>query len=95
MTPIVQIILTLLQTIASVAAGTTSNKNVTMLLGLVTDAIQLGNAAYGALVSLNTDITAMVAAKADPTQDQWNALKARSDKAHATIQGTGGASSVT
>lgn len=83
----ITIILTLLQTIAGIASSkVASGSNVGMLLNLVSDAIKLGDAGYEALVSLNSEVAAMAAAKTDPTQDQWDALKARSDAAHAAIQ---------
>lgn len=56
------------------------------LLGLGGQLISQGEAGADALHDLTDDIQAMVAEGRDPTDDEWSALKARSDAAHAAIQ---------
>lgn len=49
--------------------------------------IKLGDQGATELQALTGQIKQMVTANRDPTESEWDALKARSDAAHATIQG--------
>lgn len=52
--------------------------------------VSQGAAGTTALQALTAQIKQMVAAKRDPTAEEWAALEARAKAAHAIIQGTPG-----
>lgn len=66
--------------VAGVAVGT--------LLNFGADLIDKGEEGAAELESLNVQVQTMVTENRGPTDDELNALKARSDAAHAAIQGT-------
>jgi len=51
-------------------------------------ALGAGAEGIAAIQALTEQMQAMVSAGRDPTIDEWSELKARSDAAHALIQGT-------
>jgi len=57
------------------------------VLGTAIAAIGAGEQGYAGLQSLTEHMQAMIAKGTDPTADDWAELKARSDAAHAAIQG--------
>lgn len=58
------------------------------ILNTAANLIAAGEAGAGELAALTAHVRAMVAAGTDPTSTDWEQLQARSDAAHALIQGT-------
>jgi hypothetical protein len=56
------------------------------ILSAVAAILQIGPAAQPQLYALNDTVQAMVKADRDPTEAEFNELKARSDAAHALLQ---------
>lgn len=76
-----------LRAIASApAASSFLSPLVDELLSLGAALIEQGDIAVTQLQELTTQIENMVAAKRDPTEVEWAALRARSDAAYAIIQ---------
>lgn len=59
------------------------------ILSIAATLVEQGEAGASAFQGFTQEIQAMVASGGEPTADQWATLKARSDAAHAAIQGTG------
>lgn len=74
-------------TSASPVASSFISHSVEDILNAAATFIERGEAGAEQLKALTDQIKAMVAANRDPTADEWAALKARSDAAHAIIQG--------
>lgn len=55
------------------------------LLSLGAQLIEVGDAGAADLAALTQQIKSMTAQGRDPTQAEWDALRSRSDAAHATI----------
>lgn len=80
----------LLKGIASVAGSAgVEGAAVGVLLSFGADLIDKGEEGAAELSALNDQVTAMVAANRGPTEDEINALIARSDAAHKAIQDSG------
>ena len=77
----------LLRTIAT-AAQSFLGPVVSEVMSAAPALIESGDAGAVALNDLTLQIKGMIAAGRDPTEAEWNALKARSDAAHAVIQDT-------
>lgn len=90
--PTVSIIAALLKALADTAAsaqpGQESEKlgDLAEYLDLASTAAQRTEGAREALIALTTQIQGFVAENRDPTDEEWSALRARSDAAHETIQ---------
>lgn len=77
-----------LRTVASApAASSFLTPIVDEMLLAAASLIQRGEEGAQALADFTSQIKAMVTAGRDPTPDEWNSLKARSDAAHAILQG--------
>lgn len=70
------------------AASSFLTPSVDAILLAAASFIERGEEGAAALNELTSHIKAMVSAGRDPTAEEWATLKARSDAAHATIQGT-------
>ena len=83
-------VLSLLFTAINTALGTAgiSNDTVSKWVDFAASLFSRGDPTQEALQALVDHINQMVAENRNPTTDEWNALKARSDAAHARIQGT-------
>jgi len=89
-TTILDLIPAFLRAIASAPAASsflTPQVDAILLAGAAL--IEHGDAAAQELAAFTAQIEAMVAAKRDPTPDEWAALEARSNTAHAIIQELG------
>lgn len=90
---VLTLIATLLETLGTAVPGLASGQSAlagildTVLITAAT-LIRAGEAGSAELQTLTAHIQAMVNAGADPTEDDWNQLKTRSDAAHALIQAT-------
>lgn len=85
-----QLIIVLLRTLASIAADETlgsKGRAIKSVLDLAAVALERGEEGAEQFRELVAQVQAMVAGDRDPTPEEWDALKLRSDKAHATIQG--------
>jgi len=71
---------------AAPASSSFLTPSIDSILNSIAALILAGEAGYEGLQALNDQIKAMIAANRDPTQEEWDALKARSDAAHAVLQ---------
>lgn len=97
---VLALIATLLETLGTAVPGLASGQSA--LAGildtvLVTAAslIRAGEAGSAELQALTAHIQAMVNSGTDPTEDDWNTLKARSDAAHTLIQASNASGAAT
>ena len=83
------IIATLLDTLAGVVPtvlGGTPGSIVATVMDIAATLVRAGDAGASQLQELTAHVQAMIKAGTDPTEDDWNILKQRSDSAHALIQ---------
>lgn len=84
-----QLIASLLRALSSVAADPALGARgsaIKAVLDLAAVAIERGTEGAAQLKALVADLERMVAEDRNPTPEEWDALKARSDAAHSTIQ---------
>lgn len=88
---VLTLIATLLETLGTAVPGLTSGQSAlagildTVLITAAT-LIRAGETGASELQALTAHIQAMVKAGTDPSEDDWNQLRTRSDAAHALIQ---------
>lgn len=86
----IEILIGLLGTLANAALNPafnhTKGEAISSLLKLVASLLKKGDEAKADLIALKEQIEKMVAEGRDPTPDEWDALRARSDAAHDAIQ---------
>lgn len=85
---ILSLIPTVLRTLDAAVTAWRDSPVIHSILGAIANLVERGEDGAVELSALNDQITAMVSANRDPTDEEWAALKARSDAAHAGIQGT-------
>lgn len=88
---VLTLVATLLETLANAVPGIASGQSplvsiLDTVLITAAELIKVGEAGATELQALTAHIQAMVSSGRDPTEDDWNQLKARSDAAHALIQ---------
>jgi hypothetical protein len=89
---VLALILNILPSIAAIASnpalgiGSAATQKIASLLGLVTALGQTGAMAMSALTALDTELKAIVASGAVPTDAQWADLDARHQAAKAALQ---------
>jgi hypothetical protein len=88
-TTVLSLVPAILRSLASVPASSSFlTPAIDSILNAIATFVEAGDAGAAGLQALTQQIQAMVAAGRDPTPDEWAALIARSDAAHALIQGT-------
>lgn len=75
-----------LRAVATAANTTALAPTLDSVLHIGASLVEAGEAGAAELQALTDHIKTMVVAGTDPTQDDWDALQARSDAAHALIQ---------
>lgn len=88
---ILQLSTALIQSLATLASNVTSRSQgqaVGSALQLTAAAMQAGEQGVAKLQELTAHVQQMAAAGVDPTDAEFDALKARSDAAHVAIQGS-------
>lgn len=88
---VLTLVATLLETLANAVPGIASGQSplisiLDTVLITAAELIKVGEAGSTELQALTAHIQTMVSSGRDPTEDDWNQLKARSDAAHALIQ---------
>lgn len=81
----------LLETLSSAVPSLTSGQSalaplLDTVLSTAAALIRAGDAGSAELQALTAHVKQMVSAGTDPTEDDWNQLRVRSDAAHALIQ---------
>lgn len=97
---VLTLVATLLETLANAVPGIASGQSplisiLDTVLITAAELIKVGEAGSTELQALTAHIQTMVSSGRDPTEDDWNQLKARSDTAHALIQGSSAPGSAT
>jgi hypothetical protein len=76
-----------LSTVSTLAIGdATKSQSVSKTLAYAATLLEKGAEGEEKLKELTSELQVMVAEGRDPTSDEWDALKLRSDAAHAAIQ---------
>ena len=83
---LVSALLRTLATVSTVAVTSSKGQAVSAALNYAAKLVELGAAGEAKLKELTADVQAMVDGTKSLTEDDFNALKARSDAAHAAIQ---------
>jgi len=87
MNTILMLVPNLLRILASAPASSSFlTPSIDSILNSIAAFIEKGEEGATALQALNDHIKAMVNANRDPTIEEWNTLKARSDAAHTILQ---------
>jgi hypothetical protein len=87
-TTVLSLVPALLRTLTSAGvANSFLTPAVDSILNAIAAFVEAGDAGAAGLQALTQQVQAMVTANRDPTQDEWDALAARSNAAHALIQG--------
>ena len=84
--PIISAILQILGT--NLLSGKLGKDAAAKYVGMIAALLDRGGPVEDGLHALKSHIEQMVLEGRDPTPDEWKELKARSDAAHATIQGS-------
>jgi len=87
-TVLISSLLRTLATVATLAHDSVKTQTVSRTLSYAATLVEAGAQGEEKLKELTADLQGMVAAGRDPTSDEWDALKLRSDAAHAAIQGS-------